>query len=208
MHEKDEVGPVGSHPFLAIPGESGSPPEPGGLIYRVDGEGEAQYRGEDWYIVLPHEEATPRRSYYLVFRSQPSRLLFGAKGDSIWIEHLSEDPTSEELELDSPITFKRMGDMGIFQSDSYLLHKEDLEYIFEEQEVRGEDIQSKIENHEHISIEPPQDCRVKMHFWTADGTDDQWIFDITMPPDADLIVPPRVVDVLEGKDPIERDIGT
>jgi hypothetical protein len=205
LREKDDVGPVGSHPFLAIPGEPESPPSPGGRIYRVDGEGEAQYRGEDWYIVRPHKEATPRRSYYLVFQSQPSRLLFGAKGDSIWIEHLSAEPATEKVRLDSAITFEVIGDMGIAQSESYRLYKEDLEYIFEENEVQGEDIQSKIENHEHISIEPAEDRRVKMHFWTVDGTDDQWVFDITMPPDADLIVPPQVADVLEDKEPIEKD---
>lgn len=183
-------------------------PSPGGLIYRVDGEGEAQYRGEDWYVVRPHEEATPRRSYYLVFQAQPSRLLFGAKDDSIWTERLSDDPTTEEVEQDSPIAFERMEGMGVHQSDSYLLQKEDLEYFFEEQEVRGRNIQSKIENHEHISFELPQDRRVKLLFWTNGVPDDQWVFDITMPPDADLTMPTRLVDVLEDKDPIERNIGT
>lgn len=137
LYEKSEVGPVGGSPFMAIPGEPGRPPEPGGLIYRVDGEGEAQYRGENWYVVLPHEEATPRRSYYLVFQSQPSRLLFGAKGDSIWIEQLKEPPETEEIELEEPISFTQMGGMDLWQSDSFLLQREELEYIFEEQDVRG-----------------------------------------------------------------------
>ena len=49
--------------------------------------------------------------------------------------------------------FKRVGETHLFQSESYLITKEELKYIFESQIVSGGNIRTMIANHEIIPLE-------------------------------------------------------
>lgn len=102
------------------------------------------------------------------------------------------------------LNFKRVGQTHLFQSDSYLINKDELKYIFENRMVQGGNIQSLIENHKLIPLDQGSDRRVKFCFWPVNGTDDKWVFDVVKPNDAILDLPPRLSESLVDKEPISK----
>ncbi len=106
--------------------------------------------------------------------------------------------------MNSKIKFNEIGNLGIYESESYLFKREELENIFKDQNVVGDDIIEKIKNHEHISIEASENRDIKFHFWVVNGTDDEWVMNISMPKQAQLIIIPKLREILEKKEPIKQ----
>jgi len=102
------------------------------------------------------------------------------------------------------LNLMRVGETNLFQSDSFLVEKDELEYIFENQDVSGGDIQTMIENHEMIPLETEGDRRVKFCFWPVSGTNDEWIVDVVAPQGARIALPGRLIEVLRKKEPIPK----
>jgi hypothetical protein len=109
--------------------------------------------------------------------------------------------------MNSKIKFKDIGVLGLYESDSYLFRREELEDIFRDQNVIGADIAVKIANHEHISFEPSENRAIKFNFWVVSGTDDEWIMSITKPRNSELVIIPRLKEILEKKEPIESKVN-
>lgn len=102
------------------------------------------------------------------------------------------------------LNLTRVGETHLFQSDSFLVKKDELVYIFANQNVTGGDIQTMIEDHEMIPLETESDRRVKYCFWPVTGTDDTWTVDIVAPQDARIALPDRLIEVLMEKEPMSK----
>lgn len=98
--------------------------------------------------------------------------------------------------------FKRVGQTHLFQSDSYIVTKEELKYIFANELVDGGDIQLMIDNHDMIPLETKRDRRVKYCFWPVEDSKDKWLVDIVKPEDGLLDLPERLIEILKEKEPV------
>ena len=104
--------------------------------------------------------------------------------------------------MEFDFNFKRVGQTHLYQSDSYLITKDEMIHIFESEYVRNGNIEQMIDDHEMIPLETGVDRRVKYCFWPIPDTDDEWIIDIVKPADANVNLPEKLIDVLKKKKPI------
>lgn len=102
------------------------------------------------------------------------------------------------------LNFKRVGNTDLFQSDSFSVNKEEIEYILGPENIVGGDIRSMIDNHRVIPLEPEEDRRIKFCFWPVSDDVDLWVVDVVKPEGAQAVIPERLIEVLSTKDPIPR----
>jgi hypothetical protein len=110
--------------------------------------------------------------------------------------------------MSSEIRFNEIENLGVCESEIYLFKREELEYIFKDQVVMGENISEKIKNHEHISIVAAENRDINFQFWVVDGTDDEWFMNIFKPKHAQLIILPKLKEILEKKEPVKLKTNT
>ncbi len=102
------------------------------------------------------------------------------------------------------LKFTEIGKTGFMESENYLFTKTELELIFAEHTAISADINKKIDNHEHISGELPENRNIKFNFWVVKGTVDKWMLKITRPKNVETLLPDKLKKLIDTKQPIKN----